>query len=59
MQTFSLNPITNLFEEGKRFLAVTFFEATNSGLNINNENNSFSFTVPGHSNSGDGEKLID
>ena len=56
---FSFNPLSNLFGKGKWILAVTFFEATNSGFNITNENNSFSVTVPGHSNSGDGEKLIE
>ena len=48
MQTFSFDPPINLVEEGKRLLAVSSFECTNSFFNITNENNSFSITIPGH-----------
>ena len=59
METFSFNPPINLFEEGKWFLAVTSFEATNSVFIITNENKSFSTTIPGHWNSESAEKTID
>ena len=59
MQTFSFNPPINLVEEGKWLLRVTSFERTNSLLNITNENNSFSITIPGHCNSKSAEKTID
>ena len=58
MQTFSFNPPLNLVEEGKWLLAVSSFECTNSVYNINNENNSFSITVPGHWESKSVEKII-
>ena len=48
MENFSFNPLINLAEDGKWSLAVTFFEATNSVLNITDENNSFSVTTPGY-----------
>ena len=48
MQTFSFNAPINLVEEGKRLLAVSSFECTNSVFNITNENNSFSIIIPGH-----------
>ena len=35
-------------EERKWLLAITSFEATNPVLNITNENNSLSITIPGH-----------
>ena len=47
-QTFSFNPPIILVEEGKLLLAVSSSECTNSVFNISNENNSFSFTIPGH-----------
>ena len=47
-QTFSFNPPINLFEEGKWLLSVSLFDCTNSVLNITNENNLFSITIPGH-----------
>ena len=47
-ETFSFNPPINLSEEGKRFLAVTSFEATNAVFNITNENNGFSISTPDH-----------
>ena len=47
-QSFSFNPSINLVEEGKWWLTVTFFEATNSVFNITNENKSFSISIPGH-----------
>ena len=40
----------NLFEEENWLLALTSFEATNSVLNIN-DNNSFSISPPGSWNS--------
>ena len=46
MEYFSFSPPINLVEEGKRLLAVTSFEVTNSVFNITNENNSFSLTIP-------------
>ena len=58
METFSFNPPTNLFEEGKWLLAVASFEATNSVFNQTDENKSFSISTPGHWNSEDGEELI-
>ena len=48
METFSFSPPIMLHEEGKRLLAVSSFECTNSVLNITNENNSLSITLPGH-----------
>ena len=46
MVTFSIIPPMNLFEEGKRLLAVNFFEATNSIFKIPDENNTFSISTP-------------
>ena len=46
MGTFWNNPPKNLSSE-KWFLVVTSFETTNSVFNINNENKSFSFSIPG------------
>ena len=56
MEIFSYSSAINLVEEGKWFLAVTSFEATNSVLNITDESNSFSNAIPGHRNFGSGEK---
>ena len=47
-QIFSFSPPIYLIEEGKCLLRVTSFEATNSVFNINNENTSFSFSIPGY-----------
>jgi len=58
-QTFSFSPPTNLVEEGKWLLAVSFFECTNSVFNITNENISFSITIPGHWEPQSDEKNID
>ena len=58
MQTFSFNPPINLDEEVKWLLVAASFEATNSVLNITDENNSFSISTPGHWNSEDGEESI-
>ena len=58
METFPFNPPKKLVEEGKWFLAVTSFEATNSVLNTVDENNSFSNSMPGHWSSEDGEEHI-
>ena len=49
----------NLIEEGKWLLAVSSLECTNSVYNINNENNSFSITIPGHWENKSAEKTID
>ena len=40
-----------MVDEGKWLLAVTSFEATNSVVNITNENKSFSITTPCHCSS--------
>ena len=58
MQTLSFNPPTNLLEEGKRLLAVSSFQCTNSVYKITNENNSFSFNIPGHYQTESAEKTI-
>ena len=47
METFSFSPSINLVEEGKCTLGVISFEATNSVVNITDENNSFSISIPG------------
>ena len=47
MQTFSFNPQINLYGDGKWFLAVKCFEATNSVFNITDEHNTFSIITPG------------
>ena len=47
LDAFSFNPPINLIEEGKWLLGKTSFQATNSVFNITEENNSFSFRVPG------------
>ena len=59
VQTFSFNPPINLLEEGKWLLAVSFFECTNSVYNITNENNWFSFIIPGLYQTESVEKTID
>ena len=59
MQTISFNPPINLIEEGKWLLEVSLFECTNSSINITNENNSFSTTIPGHWENKSAEKAID
>ena len=59
MQTFSFKPPINLVEEGKWLLGVSSFECTNSVFNITNENNSFSFIIPGHYETESAEKTID
>ena len=58
-QTFSFNPPINLLEEGKRLLAVSLFECTNSVFKITNENNSFSIIIPGHYETVSAQKTID
>ena len=59
MQTYLLSPPINLLEHGKWLLAVSSFECTNSVFNINNENTSFSITIPGHWESKSAEETID
>ena len=49
METLCFSPTLNLIEDGKWFLAVTSFEATNSVFNITDENNSFSIGTLGYS----------
>ena len=56
METF-FSPLINLVEEGKRLIAVTSFKATNSVFHITHEKISFSYIIPGHWNSDDGEEL--
>ena len=58
MQTYSFNPLLNLFGENKRRLVVTSFEATNSVFNKTGKNNSFSFSTPSYWISGNSEALI-
>ena len=58
MQTFSFNPPIIFVEEGKRLLAVSSFECTNSVFNITNENNSFSIISPGQYQTEFAEKKI-
>ena len=48
MQPFSFNPPKKLVEKGKWLFTVSSFECTNSVFNINNENNWFPITTPGH-----------
>ena len=58
-QTFSFNPPINLVELGEWLMAVTLFDCTNSVFNINNENNSLSFNIPGHWNCKSVENTIE
>ena len=58
-QSFSFNRSINLVEEGKWLLEVSSSDCTNSVFNITNENNSFSFTIPGHWDSKAAEKTIE
>ena len=46
MQTSSFSPPIILIEEGKWLMTVSSFECTKSGVNITNENNSFSISIP-------------
>ena len=45
---FSFGPPIKFVEEGKLLLPATFFQATNSGFVIADENNSFAIITPGH-----------
>ena len=47
-ETFSFSPPIILVEEGKRLLGVSSFEATNSLVNVTNENKSFSISSTSH-----------
>ena len=58
MESFSLSLPINLVEERKWLLAETSFEATNSVFNIDDENNSFSISTPGHGSPEFGEELF-
>ena len=58
IQAFSFSHPINLSEEGKWLPAVTSFEATNSVINITNENNSSSISIKSYWNSEDGEEII-
>ena len=55
---FSFSPQINLFEEGKKLVAVTSSEAINSVFNLTNENYSFSISLASHWRSDDGEDFI-
>ena len=46
-ETFSFFPPMNLFQGRKWLLAVTSFEATNSGFDITDKSNSFWISIPG------------
>ena len=59
MQTFSFSPPINLVKEDKWLLGVSSFQTINSVLITNDENNSFSITIPGQWNSKSVEKTID
>ena len=58
METFSFSPRINLSGKDKWLLVVTNCGATNSVFNITDENNSFSFTIPGHWQTKSAEKTI-
>ena len=58
MENFSFSRSINLAEEGKWLLAVPSFEVTNTVFNINNEDNRFSISTPGHWSCEDAEELI-
>ena len=59
IETSSLNPTINLFDELKWLLSKTVFEVINSAFNITHEDNGFSITTPGHWNSKSAVKSID
>ena len=59
MQTFSFSPPINLVEGAKWFSGVTSIECTNSVFNVNDENNSFSITIPRYWQTEYAEKTID
>ena len=48
MQSFSFSPPINLLEGGKWVLGLTSFEAINYVFNIENQNCSFSISIPGY-----------
>ena len=48
METFSFSPPINVSDEGKRLIAVTFFEVTKPVFNKTNKNKTFSITTPSH-----------
>ena len=58
METFSFLPPTNQIDEGKWFLTVTSFEATNSVFNKIDENKSFPITTSDHWSSRGGSETI-
>ena len=58
METFSFSPPINLAEEGKRLLAVTGFEGTNSVFKISNNNRRFSISTPSFWSPKAGEETI-
>ena len=41
LETFCFSSPKNISDEGKLFIAVTFFQATNTVFKITDENNSF------------------
>ena len=46
LETFSISQPINLSEEGKWLLVVVSFKATNYALNITDEKNAFSISIP-------------
>ena len=58
LETLSLSPPKNLAQEGKRLLAVTCFEATNSIFNFTNKNKRFSIATPRYWSPKGGEETI-
>ena len=58
MDTFSFNPPIKRSEEGEWPLAMTAFQATNSVLNIKDENKGFSTSPAGHWSSGWGAETF-
>ena len=59
MQNFLFNTPIILVKNGRRLLAVTSFEVTNSVFSITDETDSFSITIPGHWQTKSAEKTID
>ena len=54
----SFSPSINLIEQGKWLLGVTSFECTDPVLNITDESNSFSLTIPGQWNTKSAVNLL-
>ena len=58
LEFVSFSPPINFAEKSKWLLTVTSFQATNSILQLIDENNSFSISTPGHWSREEGEELI-